>query len=114
MIYIQLAYLTLQIPKLKNSISKGTKKDNSNLNMSKIRALCKLKYNQFDLRNIIVWYFIKMLRGLHGVYNLIEVISSLTEQKLRSILKCISAANDNPLIIKNKLLIKIIIILKII
>jgi hypothetical protein len=26
-------------------------------------------------------------RGLHGVYNLIEVISSWTEQKLRSILK---------------------------
>ena len=29
------------------------------------------------------------LRGLHGVYNLIEVISSWTEQKLRSILKWI-------------------------
>jgi hypothetical protein len=29
-----------------------------------------------------------MLHGLHGVYNLIEVISSWTEQKLRSILKC--------------------------
>jgi hypothetical protein len=29
------------------------------------------------------------LRGLHGVYNLIEVISSWTEQKLRSILKYI-------------------------
>ena len=28
------------------------------------------------------------LSGLHGVYNLIEVISSWTEQKLRSILKC--------------------------
>jgi hypothetical protein len=27
------------------------------------------------------------LRGLHGVYNLIDVISSWTEQKLRSILK---------------------------
>jgi len=27
------------------------------------------------------------LSGLHGVYNLIEVISSWTEQKLRSILK---------------------------
>ena len=27
------------------------------------------------------------LRGLHGVYNLIEVISSWTKQKLRSILK---------------------------
>ena len=26
--------------------------------------------------------------GLRGVYNLIEVISSWTEQKLRSILKC--------------------------
>ena len=30
------------------------------------------------------------LRGLHGVYNLIEVISSWSEHKLRWILKCIS------------------------
>ena len=44
---------------------------------------------RFIRNNLNQVVHILALHGLHGVYNLLEVISSWTEQKLRSILKCV-------------------------
>ena len=44
-------------------------------------------FGSFEITSIRLYTPLRnTLRGLHGVYNLIEVISSWTEQKLRSIL----------------------------
>jgi hypothetical protein len=44
---------------------------------------------QYHSKKSLNWFIRidQVVRGLHGVWNLIEVISSWTEQKLRSILK---------------------------
>ena len=45
-------------------------------------------FGSFELTSIRLYTSLRNpLCGIHGVYNLIEVISSWTEQKLRSILK---------------------------
>ena len=45
-------------------------------------------FGSFEITSIKLYTLLrKQIRGLHGVCNLIEVISSWTEQKLRSILK---------------------------
>ena len=44
-------------------------------------------FGSFEITSIRLYTPLRNRSGLHGMYNLIEVISSWTEQKLRSILK---------------------------